>query len=68
MKVAMKILALAAASALALTACATAETTKNSYTPQVEVVVKGPRAKQAQANYRTSPEDSSATGAGGSAK
>ena len=38
MKVAMRILAFAAASAFVLTACATAETTKQSYTPQVEVV------------------------------
>ena len=68
MKVAMRILALAAASAFVLTACATADTTKQSYTPQVEVVVKGPRAKQAQANYRTSPEETSANGSGGSAK
>ena len=64
----MKILALAAASALVLSACATAETTKTSYTPQVEVVVKGPRAKKAQANYRTNPEETTLTGAGGSAK
>jgi hypothetical protein len=63
----MRILALAAAFAFVLSACATAETTKQSYTPQVEVVVKGPRAKQAQANYRASPEETT-TGAGGSAK
>jgi hypothetical protein len=67
MKVAMKLLTLAAAFAFVLTACATAETTKQSYTPQVDVVVKGPRAKQAQANYQTSPEERT-TGAGGSAK
>jgi hypothetical protein len=64
----MKMLPIAAASAFVLSACATAETTKQSYTPQVEVVVKGPRAKQAQANYQTSPEDAKLTGAGGSAK
>ena len=45
----------------------TAEQTK-SYTPQVEVVVKPPRAKTSQANYQASPEEQSLTGAGGSAK
>ena len=64
----MRILALAAASAFVLSACASAETSKKSYTPQVEVVVKGPRAKQAQANFQTSPEENSLNGAGGSAK
>ena len=64
----MKKLAIAAASAFVLSACATAETTQRSYTPQVDVVVRGARARQAQANYQQSPEDAKLTGAGGSAK
>ena len=64
----MRTLALAAVSAVALCACATTETSKQSYTPQVEVLVRAPRAKSSQANYQTSPEESKLTGAGGSAK
>ena len=68
MKFAMMCLALAAVSAVALCACATTETTKQTYTPQVEVVVRAPRAKSSQANYQTCPEVSKLNGAGGSAK
>ena len=64
----MRILVLAAASAVALSACATTAEQTKSYTPQVEVVVKSPRAKTSQANYQASPEEQSLTGAGGSAK
>ncbi len=50
-----------------LSACATTAPQK-SYTPQVQVVVKGGKKKSTQANYQVSPEDSKLTGSGGSAK
>ena len=63
----MKI-ALALIAAFSLGACATAEGQKSSVTPQTQVVVKAPKARSAQANYRVSPEESKLTGSGGSAK
>jgi hypothetical protein len=57
----------ALASLFALSACATAESTK-SYTPKTVVVVKSPKKRSAEANYQVSPEDSKLTGSGGSAK
>jgi hypothetical protein len=51
----------------ALSACASSET-KRSYTPKTVVVVKGAKKRTAEANYQVSPEDSKATGSGGSAK
>ncbi len=54
-------------SLFALSACATAETTK-SYTPKTVVVVKGAKKRSAEANYQVSPEDSKLTGSGGSAR
>ncbi len=54
-------------SLFALSACATAESQK-SYTPKVQVVVKGAKKKATQANYQVSPEESKLTGSGGSAK
>ncbi len=57
----------ASLSLFALSACATPASQK-SYTPQVQVVVKGGKKKAAQANYQVSPEDSKLTGSGGSAK
>jgi hypothetical protein len=64
----MKILALAAASVVALGACATSEHSTKSYTPQVDVIVKAPKVRTAQANYQMSPEETALIGAGGSAK
>jgi hypothetical protein len=58
--------ALAAVALFTLSACATAET-QHSYTPKVQVVVKSPKTRAAQANYQVSPEES-VTGSGGSAK
>jgi hypothetical protein len=57
----------AVVSLFALSACSTAGTQK-SYTPQVQVVVKGAKKRAAQANYQVSPEESKLTGSGGSAK
>lgn len=59
--------ALAIAALLALGACATTDA-QHSYTPQVQVVVKAPKARTAQANYQVGPEESRLTGSGGSAK
>lgn len=52
----------------ALAACASPSATKYTVTPQTQVVVKGPKKKAPQANYRVSPEESKLTGSGGSAK
>jgi hypothetical protein len=57
---------LALAAALALGACAAPKAARRSFTPRTEVVVKGGRKAPAQANYRTSPEESMRTGSGGS--
>lgn len=63
----MKTATLAAVLAFALGACATTEQPK-SYTPKVQVVVRAPKAKAAQANYQAAPAESKLTGSGGSAK
>ncbi len=63
----MKTAALVAVLAIALSGCATTEQPK-SYTPKVQVVVKAPRTKSAQANYQAAPQESKHTGSGGSAK
>ncbi len=61
-------LALLAATALALGACAsTSSTSRYSVTPETQVVVRGEKKKAAQANFRVSPEQSMRTGAGGGA-
>jgi len=51
-----------------LGACASGSQARHSYTPKVEVTVKGGQKRNAQANYQVSPEESKLTGAGGSAK
>jgi PBP1b-binding outer membrane lipoprotein LpoB len=48
---------LLAAFAVTLGACATSTPTKYSYTPKTEVVVKGGKKKDVQANYQVSPEE-----------
>jgi uncharacterized lipoprotein YmbA len=58
--------ALALLAAAALGACATAPETQRSYTPRVEVVVRAPNVR-GQADYRTSPEESS-QGLGGASR
>lgn len=63
----MKTAALSLIAACALGACATTDPTK-SYTPKVQVVVKAPKARAAQANYQVRPEDAKLTGSGGAAK
>lgn len=50
-----------------LGACATTADTQRTYTPQVQVVVKAPKARAAQANYQVGPEESKLTGSGGAA-
>jgi uncharacterized lipoprotein YmbA len=50
-----------------LGACASTES-QHSYTPKVQVVMKQPKARTAQANYQVGPEESKLTGSGGSAK
>jgi PBP1b-binding outer membrane lipoprotein LpoB len=45
--------------------CASTAGTKYSVTPQTQVTVRGAKKKAAQANYRTTPEESMRTGAGG---
>jgi hypothetical protein len=57
---------LLAAAAVALAACASPQAGRRSYTPPTEVVVKGGERRPAQADYRTSPEESMRTGSGGS--
>jgi hypothetical protein len=59
--------ALLALLALALGACATATETRWSHTPAVEVIVRTPKARTAQANYQVAPGDA-ASGLGGSAR
>jgi hypothetical protein len=51
-----------------LGACGAPQKTQYSVTPKVKVVVKGAKKKGAQANYRSTPEESKLTGSGGSAK
>lgn len=63
----MKIFLLALAAALALGGCASAES-QRSYTPKVQVLVRAPKARTAQANYQVSPEESAQNGSGGSAR
>ena len=63
----MKTLVLAAFM-IALGACATADPPMRSYTPEVDVIVKAPRIRTAQANYQVSPEQAALTGAGGFSK
>jgi hypothetical protein len=48
-----------------LGACASTSGTKYSVTPQTQVTVRGAKKKAPQANYRTTPEESLRTGAGG---
>lgn len=64
---AMKIPTVVTLLAFALGACATTEQPK-SYTPKVQVVVKAPKTRSAQANYQAAPAESKLTGSGGSAK
>ena len=58
-------LALLAAAALSLGACASAGKGRYSVTPETHVVVRGEKKKPAQANFRVTPEESMRTGAGG---
>ena len=67
-KVDMRTALLALVVLFALGACASTSSTKYSVTPQTTVVVKAPKKKAAQANYRVSPEESKLTGSGGSEK
>ncbi len=59
---------LALVAVFALGGCASTSTSKYSHTPETQVVVKGGKKKNAQANYRVSPEESKLTGSGGSEK
>jgi hypothetical protein len=59
--------AIAIAALFAFAGCAS-NTSQRSYMPQVQVVMKAPKARTAQANYQAGPEDSKLTGSGGSAK
>ncbi len=59
--------ALAIAALFTLGACATSEP-QRSYMPKVQVVMKAPKARAAQANYQVGPEEANFTGSGGSAK
>ncbi|HEX9051647.1 MAG TPA: hypothetical protein VF841_14035 [Anaeromyxobacter sp.] len=57
--------ALALVAVFSLGGCASATGTRYSVTPQTQVTVRGANKKPIQANYRTPPEDSMRTGAGG---
>jgi hypothetical protein len=59
--------AVAIAALFAFAGCASSES-QRSYVPKVQVVMKTPKARAAQANYQAGPEDSRLTGSGGSAK
>lgn len=62
MKIALAVVAL-----FTVGACATTDP-QRSYTPKVQVVMKAPKARTAQANYQVGPEDTKLTGSGGSAR
>jgi PBP1b-binding outer membrane lipoprotein LpoB len=52
-----RLFAIGLLAAFGLAACATSTPTKYSYTPKTEVVVKGAKKKDVQANYQVSPEE-----------
>ncbi len=57
--------ALALVAIFSLGGCASTAETKYTVTPQTRVTVRGDKKKPSQANYRTTPEESMRTGAGG---
>lgn len=54
--------------AFTLGACAGESQSRYSHTPKVEVTVRGGQKRNAQANYKVSPEESKLSGAGGASK
>jgi hypothetical protein len=57
--------ALALVAVFSLGGCASTGGTKYTVTPQTQVTVRGGKKKASEANYRTTPEESMRTGAGG---
>jgi PBP1b-binding outer membrane lipoprotein LpoB len=57
--------ALALVAVFSLGGCASTSGAKYSVTPKTQVTVRGGAKKASQANFRTTPEESMRTGAGG---